>query len=761
MEESSPTITPSTPSPAADPKALLAAANSASEKVASLHIVFLAICAYILVIVFSTTDLDLLIGKGVKLPVVDVEVPIVGFYAMAPYLLVLVHFNLLLSLQLLSRKLYAFDDAAQRNEDIGGLYDQLNIFPYNHYLIGRPSRLVRGFLALVVTITMLLLPLAALLTLQARFLAYQSEAVTWAQRLAVWLDVVLVAIFWPVIMDRRDSWSAYMGAVWRHARLHWLRWLWGTAGLLIAVFLLEREVSSPGTSSLPPLVPESKVYVIWLTEPWLFKLLVGWLLLILFARPFRCCTRWLSRGRYFALPDGGAHFILGTPGLLAILLLGLPLPLMLVTDGEKLDRPAAVSTRILASLRHLNLHERVLLAKPPQPETLADLRGSDPARMEAALRSVQRIDLQNRSLRRADFSNALLPKADLRGAQLQGAYVVDAQLRGADLRGAQLQRTLFMGTELHGANLSEVQLQRTLFMEVWLDRANLKGAQMQGTFFDEVRLQGANLSEAHLQGADLSASDLRGANLSGAQLQGATLSRWLDGANLSGAHLQAANLSEARLQGANLNTAQLQGADLPGAQLQGVELSTAQLQGTNLRGAVLYTDAVPREPVDARGLKWRPLSVEESQSLRESQARLTWSSKEDQSRYNAAIEKAAAPGLKPPQIGACLRDNETQVTCYNDLPLEQFRALLLEELERLACQSSDTARGIFSRLESMKDLALRLQNRAKTADSNSCPGLAKLSAPDKERLSALASKDEAQPDGPAKRNPPTADAPRR
>jgi hypothetical protein len=42
-------LPPNTPPPAADPKALLAAANSASEKVAALHIVFLAICAYILV----------------------------------------------------------------------------------------------------------------------------------------------------------------------------------------------------------------------------------------------------------------------------------------------------------------------------------------------------------------------------------------------------------------------------------------------------------------------------------------------------------------------------------------------------------------------------------------------------------------------------------------------------------------------------------------------------------------------------------------
>jgi uncharacterized protein YjbI with pentapeptide repeats len=404
------------------------------------------------------------------------------------------------------------------------------------------------------------------------------------------------------------------------------------------------------------------------------------------------------------------------------------------------------------------------MARAPQPETLADLRGSDPARMEAALRSVQRVELRNRSLRRADLSNALLPKADLRGAQLQGAYVIDAQLHGADLKGAQLQGTVFAGTTLHGANLSELQLQRTVFGEVSLERANLERAQMQGTVLNEVRLQGANLSGAHLQGTDLSASDLRGADLTEAQLQGATFSPWLDGASLSGAQLQAADLSRARLQGANLSAARLQGADLSGAHLQGTELSTTNVRGANLRGAVLYTDAVFHEPFDARGLKWRPLSVEEIQSLRESQARLTWSRKEDQIRYDAALEKAAAPGVKLPQIQSCLQDSETQVTCYNQLPLEQFRALLLQELERLACDSPDTARGFVKRLKRLKPmegLALRLQNRVKTADDNSCRGLAKLSAEDKADLSASASKDVAPPDGPAKGSPPTADAPGR
>ena len=181
----------------------------------------MALCAYVLVIVFGTTDMDLLIGKGVKLPVVDVTVPIVGFYAFAPYLVVLVHFNLLLQLQLLSRQLYAFDAAAPEEEGLGGLRDRLHIFPYTYYLVGRPGPIVRRLLGVVVGITLLVLPLATLLVLQLRFLAYQDQAVTWAQRVAVWLDVALVIALWPVIMDRGDSWRAYLRRLISRVRQRW------------------------------------------------------------------------------------------------------------------------------------------------------------------------------------------------------------------------------------------------------------------------------------------------------------------------------------------------------------------------------------------------------------------------------------------------------------------------------------------------------------------------------------------------------------
>ena len=661
----------------------------------------------------------------------------------------------------------------------------------------------------------------------------------------------MVATFWPVIIDRRDSWSGYASGLWRHAQVHRLRWLCGSATFLIAVLWL-------GSETFASLV-HKPLLLLFTSLPGKLPAGSQWLLLTLVALLLGSGMLWLirrrRRGRRFVILQATAPLSLGAPGLLTILLLGLPLPLMLVADGEKIDRPAALGTQMLASLRHLDVREKVLLARPAQPETLADLRGTDPAKREAALRSIQRIDLQNRSLRRANLSSTLAPRAELRGARLQGAKFEDAQFRGADFRGAQLQGVLFLGTELHGANLSKLNLQRTVFGEVWLDGADLSDAQLQGAKLSEVQLQGAKLDRADMQGMNLSATGMRGAslrsaslqganlfgvplqgadleqaqmdgaNLSQAQLQGAKLERALlrrailadahlrgaslglaelQGANLSGAELQGANLSRVDLHGANLSKAQLQGADLlyaklwaanlKDAQLQGANLSEAsfsgaslkdaQLQGANLsntdmhgclsQGAVLYTQMMNKAVVglvDARGLKWRPLGPKELQSLRESQTGLTWSSKENQSRYNDAIEKAAVPGLKPPEIESCLRDASTQVSCKEVLSIEKFRQALLPILESLACRSPDVAYGILRQLgesptgdredSATRGLPLRLQNKLKEAEKDhSCPGLTKLPAANKELLSRLV-QEEIQRGEAAKTSPPTATAPKR
>ncbi len=97
-----------------------------------------------------------------------------------------------------------------------------------------------------------------------------------------------------------------------------------------------------------------------------------------------------------------------------------------------------------------------------------------------------------------------------RTPDLSGAYLVDADLRGADLSWGTLTHANLQRVALGGANLSEADL----------NRANLREADLR-----EADLRWADLHWANLSRADLSRADLSGANLSWATLTHANLRR--------------------------------------------------------------------------------------------------------------------------------------------------------------------------------------------------------------------------------------------
>lgn len=619
-----------------DAKSLLDAANSASEKTAVLHLAFMALCAYLLVIVFGTTHRDLLIGKGIKLPIVDVQVPLVGFYATAPFLLVLTHFNLLLQLQTLSRKLYSIDFTAS-------LRDQLHIFPFTQYLVGRSGPVVRVLLGLMVIITLVLLPLSALLAIQVKFLAYQSVPITWAQRTAVWLDTGLLFVLWPLILHPKDDWRDYWGQIitvyiptWRSQ----LALLLAACGLVIILFAASREVFMAGVAAalLAPIVAgictrtdqarDTFHIRLFMTLTIFFGLLFTILVLIHFSIPVEddSAFEMLSKIEYVEPLILAGMLLsmlialfwrvrapLGSSVLLAVLFLVPLLSLSLVVYGEgpfastsRLQKnPESVLSVYLLEQRRISLAQQELTAKPIGPETLALIKQD---KWQDALNRIEPLNLEGRSLRGADFSFAMLLGANLQKAQLQGANLLDAKLQGANLVRAELQGTNLISAHLEKANLSFASLRGADLSKARLQGANLCGA----------KLQGAELQNAELEGADLSLAWLLMAHLNGARLQGAQLSlAHLEGADLSRVWLTGANLYRARLQGANLTGAQLQGASLPYAHLQGAELKSAKLDETILYHASLCRTSLPEDTslVDARDLDTVPMEKGEMGTL--------------------------------------------------------------------------------------------------------------------------------------------------
>ena len=196
--------------------------------------------------------------------------------------------------------------------------------------------------------------------------------------------------------------------------------------------------------------------------------------------------------------SNGADYQRGVPGLLVVLALGRVMPLVLLVDGEAVEavvrfrdanalrtwffaresqvrsdqetprsvaqsikeyllklvhENTTIASSILATQRHLDLEEQVLLVKEAKPEIVADLRRESKDAREQALRQIEPINLKGRSLRGAIFRKALLSRADLRETQLQGADLSWAQLQGVGLSIAELQGANLSGADLQGAEL--------------------------------------------------------------------------------------------------------------------------------------------------------------------------------------------------------------------------------------------------------------------------------------------------------------------
>jgi Pentapeptide repeats (8 copies) len=180
--------------------------------------------------------------------------PIVGFYVVAPWLLLLIYFNLLLNFTFLAQRLHRFnavlaaflDDIVREEQRV-----RLFPFPFTAMLIGRPAQWrLRMLLGLMVLTTVVLLPLILLLWAQMRFLPYHDTAITWNHRAAVLVDLMLLWLFRPLMLPpvQRPVSAAPSRRVWRLVRhtASARRWRWGTRliclTLVTVVFALDIAV---------------------------------------------------------------------------------------------------------------------------------------------------------------------------------------------------------------------------------------------------------------------------------------------------------------------------------------------------------------------------------------------------------------------------------------------------------------------------------------------------------------------------------------
>ncbi len=445
---------------------LQAAATSAAELARASYLTFLLFGFYLAIIFAGTDHEQLLRATPIRLPILEVELPLMGFYWVAPGLFLVAHLNLLIQLQLLAGSLHRLDREIERLPagEQGDARARMFPFAFAHMLIGRQhDRVEQRLLAWVVWITMVLFPLAVLLLGQIRFLPYHSAATTWCHRLLVTFDLLLLWLYWPRILDREHERRSLLA--WLGHRLNPLRWP-GMTWRALRVW----RIAQPQLQVLRSLTA--------------LTLLLAWLAV--------------------TVPEE--------------LLAKMAVDRMIGPDGS----PPLIA-------RNLLLDNAKLLRTRPHPELIEQLGGEKAAfakygeGLVLKERDLRFARFNFADLRKADFVGAQLHGAQLGGAKLLGARLQGAQLQGAHLWLAQLQGAHLMLAPLQGASLASAQLQGANLREAQLQGASLASAQLQGASLRNAQLQGASLRNAQLQGADLQGARLQGADLRGAQLQGTDL----------------------------------------------------------------------------------------------------------------------------------------------------------------------------------------------------------------------------------------------
>ncbi|AWK86662.1 pentapeptide repeat-containing protein [Azospirillum thermophilum] len=589
---------PAPPHPAADSAGLdklEAALNDLSKAAAAQSLTYLLLWIYLIFTVTAVTDYDLLVEKPIKLPVFDLEVGLVKFFIGAPALFWLVQLYMVRKVAVIADAIrhyltFAEREAAKSAGNPGAVLEALR-HRVDGFVITRllarfeavrcgdgsgPATppLPQALTVLAAAVTLVLAPVLLHGAFQIRFLAYQSEGITWWHRLCLMAGLALSAatareagLTWEDTLRalRAMLVGLFGGLVPRGAaqpkgkdggRLDWAsrRLAAMVASAILAVSLL--VATTPGEFLSDGVVIEGSTLGDWLTTAGLPRTL----------KPRAPHTNMVA-----AQPGGGDTAGTIVPG---------PLPLNLSHrdfSGRSLRR---------AQLSGANLKGAVFRGANLQGADLSD------AQLQSAL--IRETNLNDANLSSADMDGVIVYRSQMVGADmnwvnLQKSKIYETDLSKADIANANLQKCQITESTLQGANLASATLDGGNLVQVNLKGATFSDASLRKVGIYDAQMQGSDLSNAKLQGAEIFNAFLQLSDFSFAQMPGADLSRaHLEGANFFKANLMGANLSRAVLHGAYLYRSDLRGANLSGSQLQGADFSESHLQGASLDGAATW-----------------------------------------------------------------------------------------------------------------------------------------------------------------------------
>jgi Pentapeptide repeats (8 copies) len=352
---------------------------------------YLFVLSYIEIAAGAVTHEDLLLERPVKLPFLNVELPLLAFFALAPFVVLIIHAYALMHFIMLGKKASRFHNELRRQfpdqqtntRKIGAapsvahkeIRDKLRrLLPSNIFvqiLAGSPelrTGIFGSMLKLIALMTLVVFPILLLLLLQIQFLPFHEVRITNAQRVALFLDIVLLWLLRPPIL------ADLSGEIFGGARV--LARILRGFGLVLA-----------GVMSIVALW--FSIVVATIPDEWQRTALAA------LDRP-----RW--RVAYVSKLVSTHDLFFAGP-----------------VDQETRRTTSLFSNTLV--LPGFNLYEALKIDDPKKLEWKEHL-----------------FDLRARHLENAVLSGANLSKADLTGARLQAASLGEAQLQGASLSWAQL-----------------------------------------------------------------------------------------------------------------------------------------------------------------------------------------------------------------------------------------------------------------------------------------------------------------------------------
>lgn len=431
--------------------------NDISESARKLFITVLAACLYSWLAIATTTDLNLITNRASSpLPVIQTSIPIVGFYVVAPLLLLCVYFYFQFYLQ----KLW---------DELGSLPA---IFPDGRRLHERSDPWLLNDLVR-----------AHVLWLKADrpFMSYFQQAISIV--VAWWLVPVTLLLFWGRYLPRHDLY-------WTTVQVALL-----TVSVTAAVSLYRLAAATLRGAERQPFSCKGalrnsggyRAVGTFLAIGGAFMLMsVG---AIQGAPANEDTDRWTetgqSPGRWGWVPR--AMSVVGYS------------PFAHLREAELSVRPPNWTGRSDSEFD---------LVKGAQLQG-ADLRYADVSYaflVNAYLpgANLEGAQLEHSDLRLAILRDAILSRADLSYAALHRADLLDTDLTQADLTEVDLTGADLVGVSLTGANLSHADLTGANLMETELSDAHLDYANLRGAL-----LTGADLTGADLEGADLTFADFK------------------------------------------------------------------------------------------------------------------------------------------------------------------------------------------------------------------------------------------------------------